>query len=435
MKTKKGVYLSQATREVDFKYGKFNHINANVGSGKTTYVGSKLEKDLESIYGKKDGLTILLAPYNMLEDQVEEEGLFDKVTDNHLLAMKGFVFYEDLSMEDLEQLKTDKIVMTPHRLLRLMEHNDSLLDDVKLIIFDESDHTLLKLPQWERIANRQRDTNVSLFNDIVNVTKNMLDDTMVVSISATGKQGLEKAFNGCYNEITFKEKLRAYTPKSVKEYSNIQAAMSEVDIGKGKAAIYMESVRAMKTQKEYLEGLGYRVDMIVSDHAKNYKMNNREKAIKKDLSKASGVSDKIGDVLIFNAAMERGVSINDKSFHSVIVHSSDKDTQTQVIGRFRFSGMKVWQLKDTTKRVRADRVNVVIDSQGRISRDIVIPNEWLDIPLTTQGKKDLIKAIGYNKTWRGLKPELIKRGYNIQDTRRTIDGKRPKVSIITKTED
>lgn len=431
-RNKYGYYLSEATRVNEFEYGKFNHINAPVGSGKTTYVAGKLLEDLESKYGKRDGLTVMLAPYNMLEDQVEQEGLFDKATDNHVLAMKGFVFCEGLTTEDIENLKGSQIVMTPHRFFRLMKY-DNVAQHIDTLIIDESDHTFCRLPQWEEMSNKGTGREDDIFKNAAATIKSLLRDIMVVSISATGKSGLQNIFNGYYNDIVFKEKLRRYIPKSVEDYSNLKLAYDSAKEYGSKVAIYIQSITSMKQYREYFESLGLTVDMIVSDYAtEKYDMSDKEKQIKRDLASAKGTSENIGDILLFNAAMERGVSINDKNFHSVIVHSSNEDTQTQVVGRFRFNGMRIWKLANEENRVRLDRISVVVDREtGLVTDNIVIPSEYLDTPLTSTMRNEMIKDIGYNRSWRALK-KIIVDDYDIRNHTKTIKGKRTRVETITK---
>ena len=441
---KNGYYLSEATREVDFEYGKFNHINAPVGSGKTTYAAVRLLDDLEETYGGGGRLTIILTPYVMLREQVVAEGLFDKATRSHEVSMSGFIIFDDkYSIQELRELETGKIAMTPHKFFHMLEeerkvfNTSHIMKSIDTLIIDESDHIFHRLPIWERQDNlkqeRTEEDEITTFKNAAAVIMEHLYDVMVVSISATGNESLKNIFGSFYNEITFKEELRQYRPQSDSYYSNIHIALDEaMDYG-GKIAIFTESVRNMNKQREYFESLGYRVDMIVSDYAKNYSMTARERMIKNELAK-TGRSDKIGDILLFNASMERGVSINDKSFHSIIVHSSVADIQTQVIGRFRFNGMRIWRLlSEKDGRVRTDRVALAIDKDtGKISNNIIIPLDYLEVPLTTDMKNELIEEIGFSRKWTSLKEALIKDGYEVGDKRMNIEGKRVRVSIITK---
>ena len=64
--------------------------------------------------------------------------------------------------------------------------------------------------------------------------------------------------------------------------------------------------------------------------------------------------------------------------------------------------------------------------------------DYLSIPLVTDDKKELSNKLkltdnhGRLLKWKGVKKFLIKNGYNIKDTKKTINGKRINVSIITK---
>lgn len=434
---KNGYYLSEATREVDFIYGAYNHIHAPTGSGKTTYVAKGLIEDLDKQFGEKEGVTILLAPYNMLEDQVEQEGLFDKIEDIRMWAMNGFkpLFHKGYTQDEIKAMRTGgKVVMTPHRFFRWIERDDSFLEHVKLVIFDESDHTFCRLKQWEETNNAKRDEKdkVTIFERAVETTKSFMNDIMVVGISATGKGRLYYEFLDKFNNITFKEKLKRYVPKSVDDYSNLKLAFNEAEKYGGKIGIYVESVTAMLGYREYFEGLGYTVDMITSDYAKNYDMTKRERDIKAELSKKEGKSDKISDILLFNASMERGVSIKDKRFHSVIIHSSNPDVVTQVQGRYRFNGMRVWKLLPADERIRESRTGAVVDKNGRLTLDIDLDEKWLNTPLSTDMKDELIEELEFAEGWTNLKKRLEENGYNTKDKRITIKDRKPTFTTITR---
>ena len=64
--------------------------------------------------------------------------------------------------------------------------------------------------------------------------------------------------------------------------------------------------------------------------------------------------------------------------------------------------------------------------------------DYLSIPLVTDDKKELSNKLkltdnhGRLLKWKGVKRFLIKNGYNIKDTKKTINSKRINVSIITK---
>lgn len=419
MRKENGYYLSEATREVEFEYGYFNSIIAPVGSGKTTYVGSKLPQEIED-----DGLYIYLAPYTMLRDQVLEEGLFDEMTEKQELTMQGFVFFDDnYNAEDMLDLKGVKVAMTPHKFFKMALAYPLLMDRVSLLVIDESDHVFCRLPHWEK------DDKDKIFERATSLIMTHLDSVLTIGITATGEGNLSDLFGSFYNSITFKEELRRYKHKLETEYSDVKLAFSDAKKYDGKVAIFTESVRNMIKQREYLESIGYSVDMIVSDYAKNYKMNDREKQIKDELAK-TGKSDLIGDVLLFNSAMERGVSIHDKSFTTIIIHSSNEDVQTQVLGRFRFDGMRVWKLLPDYLRDRKE--NYTISKTGEVSSGLDIPVEYLGIPLTSDMKSELIEDIGFSKAWVSLKKELIENGYKVEDSRIRIDGKITRVSTIIK---
>lgn len=442
--TSQGVYISQATREVEYKLGKYNSIIAPVGSGKTTYAEGKLLDELDNMSGVREGYTILLAPYKSLVNQVEDGGVYERARQRHEITLNGDILF---GTGNNSVSKDDLLVMTPHKFFNMMNElhhtqRDVGMSNVRAIIVDESDHVFCRLPTWERDTNGdmvEEDKNTfSLASEFV---REYCDDVLFIGITATNEYKLKDTFYGCYNNITFKEELKQQQFSVEDDYSDLRLAynraMEGLIRGRDKVAIYVERITSMKKYREYFEGLGLKVAMITADNPKNYTPTVNEKVIKDELSMSSGVSETFHmegyDILLYNAAMERGVSIKDESFRVVIVHSSEEDVQIQAAGRFRFDGLRKYVLADEEDRLRGYQLRTTIDKKtGKVTDEIVIPRQWLDIPLTTQDKKDLIDDIGYNKTWRALKPDLIELGYEIKDTRKRIDKKSTRVSIISK---
>lgn len=420
MKATERKYLSEATREIEVEVGEFNNIIAPVGSGKTTYVGKTLPNELEY-----EGLYIYLAPYTMLREQVIAEGLFHEYNETYSAELEGLIYFEEeATIEDLIKIDDNggKIAMTIHKFVSLLQHNPQIRNRIGVLAIDESDHVFCNLPKWDR---GQAENPFKYIKDII---ADLMEDIIVIGITATGEDRLREVWGKDYNAITFAEKLKKIESDDMGNYSNLKLIFNEA-IKLGKVCIYTESVRGMKEQAQYLESLGYIVDMIVSDSAKNYDMTPREKRIKYELA-TTGRSSLVGDVLIFNAAMERGVSIHDTSFKSIIIHSTVEDIQTQVVGRFRFDSMKVWKLSPVDERVRYE--NTTTDKDGRVSAEVVIPVEYIGVPLTTVMKKTLIKDIGFSKAWTSLKKVLIEEGYAIDDKILVVEKKSQRVSIIKK---
>ena len=45
----------------------------------------------------------------------------------------------------------------------------------------------------------------------------------------------------------------------------------------------------------------------------------------------------------------------------------------------------------------------------------LIPEEYLNVKLTTQEKEELIKLIGFPKKWTSLKKALVTQGFKVED--------------------
>ena len=68
---------------------------------------------------------------------------------------------------------------------------------------------------------------------------------------------------------------------------------------------------------------------------------------------------------------------------------------------------------------------------------VICPQEYLDRPLLKEDKKSLCRLIRYSNTnrrivgWTTIKKKLIENGYKIEDKRKTINGKKISISIIS----
>ena len=127
--------------------------------------------------------------------------------------------------------------------------------------------------------------------------------------------------------------------------------------------------------------------------------------------------------LIINDSGESGINIYD-DVQYVIIDSNNPTTRAQIRGR-----------------IRHDIVMLSLQSNGSNHepvKSLEIDEKWLDIPLTTDMKKELVQELqltgkyGRDMKWTGLKNMLKQSGYEVRDTQRRINDKRVKVSIITK---
>lgn len=397
---------------------------ANVGAGKTTYVGSKLAEDLDY-----EGFYIVLLPYTALLNQTLEAtnriGELQPITPLYKLLLQGFeVFHADTTLADLEKTRNKKVAMTLQSFMWFAQSNPDIWQRIGVLVLDEVDHALITLPSWP--SGRPNDP----VRNIQSILQANMRDMYLIGISATGHDRLQKSWGDYINLVQFTDELREIQVAPIQYYTALNGALAKIPSTE-KTAIYLRSVRECVRQKDYLQSLGKKVDLLVSDTAKNYRMSARELALKQSIA-TYGTGD-FGDILIFNGALERGISIIDKRFTHVFVHNSNPDVQTQVIGRFRLDGIQPHVLRSKQQREGAIMQNQGIKTE---IEQIQLPNEYLNTPLTTKDKARLVEHLSWinAKDGTAAKWTLVKRKleeyYAVEDTRVVIDGKRTRVSVI-----
>lgn len=393
---------------------------ANVGAGKTTFVGKKLPSLLDC-----EGFLIFLAPFNSLKQQTIESGLFDEEDDDSRKQLEGFtVFDSTVTPEELASLPNKKIAMTTQAFFWLVQKNPDVWDQVGALILDEVDHVLYSLPVW---SNNPKDP----FKRIVDTILEHIDDVYMIGLTATNQERLLAQWGNLANEILFEEEIREIKLDRKIGYSNLAQAFKTLPKGHGKVAVFIKQVKTASEYKDYFESLGHTVDLLVSENANAYEMNEHEKQLRQSIAE-SGDGD-FKDIFIFNSTLERGVSLHNREFTHIFCHNSNEVTQAQVFGRFRYSGLVGYHLLPKEERPKA-KVKAGLEEVV----EYVIPTEYIDVPLTTVGKKQLAKDLDWSNPlngravgWTTIK-ELLDPFYDIKEQTVRMDGKRVRVSVIEK---
>ena len=124
--------------------------------------------------------------------------------------------------------------------------------------------------------------------------------------------------------------------------------------------------------------------------------------------------------------MQEGWNLIDNKVKLAIMNTTNETERTQALGRLR---------KD---------VDILIfraEDKEELTVDIVVPEKYLNRFLTSEHKNEMCKELNIINTsgsvasWRTLKKLITSEGtgYKIQDTFKTIEGKRTRVSIISTT--
>lgn len=398
-------YLQQATQLTSYRKDKINLIFADVGAGKTTYVGNKLPQELDY-----EGAFILLAPYTALRRQAIESQLFEEEGEDYGLYLNNTIFHEG-KIQDFSNFKGKRVAMTTQSFFWAAQANPDIWNQVGVLIIDEIDHVLFNLPFWSNNPNDPFKTILDLL-----IAQAATSSTYIIGLTATQQNKILKSLGNYAWQIRFKEVLRKlpYTRKEYSEFSTVlQTALNRK--GNNKIAIYHQQVRSCLKIKRQLDELGYTTRLIVSDNAKNYQMSKEEVKLKKAIEE-TGQGD-FTDILIFNAALERGVNINHSQFTQIIVHNTREEVQVQAAGRFRYRDlgftMYCYNNTEMPKQLPQDFFNFVGKWLGKEEiNELVKLLDWRNPANNRQLK------------WTSLSKKLQSQGYRIETKRRIIEGKR-----------
>lgn len=418
---------------------KANLIVAPCGCGKTTYFINELVPEY------KDKTVVYLVDTTNLKESLLEEypDIFKELKNDYdLKTRKGIriatysQFGSWLIQEDV--LNTLKIKANYNLGKDEYQLVKSILESIDLVVCDEA-HNLIKYSKiGNNKFNKAKGIEVSEKDDVVNnyISERFNGCTYLVNhiLSLQNKHGFmavlmsatpDKISNHPLFEGKVHNVLDGYIPKgyteayksSFKHWRNI----SVEDIV-GKALIYTSQISSIKQIEEYFVELGFNAKGIWSVNSTT-KMDKCREFVRHKAIREGSLGDL--DILIINDAYETGWNLLDKDVQTVIINSSDKDVITQARGRCRHNITRLYY-----RQLEEDEA------------PLIIPNNYLDIPLTKEEKDSLVNELkvvnreGKVVKWTSIKNRLNREGlYTIKDTQIRINGKGTKVSIISKTDE
>lgn len=191
-----------------------------------------------------------------------------------------------------------------------------------------------------------------------------------------------------------------------------------------KGLAFSRTISGLKRIEEILIEEGYKPLVLWSDANDKYPLSELQKEARTSLINTNHIPDPY-NFLVINSAMREGWDLKDPKLKLAIMNTTNETDLIQARGRIR---------KDID--ILIYRTNEEADEDS-----VEVPQEYLGIPLISSVKKDLCQELnivnkeGSIRQWVSIKPRLIMNGYQIKETRVTIEGKRLKASIINKKED
>lgn len=395
-----------------------NLIVAPCGTGKTTYIKDKVLPEYE---GKT---VVFLCDTTMLVEELQHEGLT-------VLTGQGLLDKPNVYVCTYQRLGTWLAEEDAMKWLRKEDSPSKLLAKIDLLICDEG-HNLIKY------ANMGKQRMAKITDDMGAFTKQILTEyssgcnylvenlvkyknehnMQIIMLSATPDRiSNHYKFKGHVYNV-----LQGYVPKGYihheERYFDNYKSITEI---KGKCLVFTPQITRVKKMEEYFKEQGYVVESLWSLNNENKRMTQKQLDFRQDLIREKILGDI--DILIVTGAYETGWNLKDTQVDTVIVDSKESDTRVQARGRVRKDISLLYLRKSESEKLA----------------NIEIPTEFLDIPLTKESKDDLSNTIkifddkGKILKWTRLKKRLEEEGiYNIKDNNIYIEGKKTRISIISK---
>lgn len=398
-----------------------NLIIAPCGTGKTTFIVNDV------LPNYKDKVVVYLCDTTMLKEELIHDGMTE-LTGQGLLQKPG------IYVCTYQRFGTWLAEEEAYKLIYKKERKSDLLNRVDLLICDEG-HNLIRYSNIgkQRIAKAIEDSGehtVALIERFSSGCSYLVDNLVkykqerkmeIIMLSATpDKISSHPNFKGYIHNV-----LQGYIPNGYKEnkiiYFDNYKSITRIE---GKCLIYTNQITRARHIHKYFEEQGYSVETLWSLNNENNPMTHSQLTYRSDLIKNKHLGDV--DILVITGAYETGWNLKDTQVDTVIVDSKESDTRVQARGRVRKDISLLYLRKSESEQLD----------------NIEIPTEFLDIPLTKELKDDLSNTMkifddkGKILKWTRLKKRLEEEGiYNIKDNNIYIEGKKTRISIISKIDE
>lgn len=372
-------YLGELLDEGKFELFKHKRelLIAPIGSGKTHMIISKAHLFDNVLY---------LCDTNSLKEQVKNDLAKANITNVYVktyaaVTQKTMLDFKDAYMKSFDLIVCDEI----HNLVKYSAYSGGLQYAIRLLFNDEIKYNgkilmMTATPQY--IENlQQRYPQINTYYSI-----NLMDDPEI-------------------------HRLTTFEFDTIRHYSQIEHVLRMIRDNKEfeygtKVLIYTSQVKTMLKIQEIMFNLELDSTVIHS-------MNHDREMSKETLERRKKILEEgifEGDVLIINSSMETGINLKAcNNFKYVIVNSSNIVEITQSRGRVRDD------IKCLYTRIDDDRPFSFID-------------DYIDVELVKEDFMGLFKDLkdSHNNPWgiRKIKSELDKNGYDIDQCRRTVKGKK-----------
>lgn len=426
------LWLSEAMKDKKLEYGVLNLINAPAGSGKTTFIFSKLISEYKS-YGIK----------KLSKNKIVY------VCDTSSLEYRILMIKPDIVKKyehgDLDSNEDKIIIMTYAKLGNLLQDFNT-----KIKLFDSNLFILDEVHNLVRYSYRYDVENKKVYSTVINAIKELLKyKVMCIGLSATIEENITYKFdqNGIKSKRIFLEyqiaKLKSYNfePRKINYVFNILKEFA-LRNKKGKLLIYTNTIKQAERYKQFLIKNGMNAEWLCSIRAteedengnKVLRMNDEQLKIRETLLNTGKIPDDLKlDVIIVNAAYETGIDIYNEDIRYVIVDDKNESTQIQARNRIRHDIDELYVTSNYIEHpfCKGAYVEPILNQYKEIidyGKEIYVPNlakylnkKFTGIRLNEELKKEMIDLYSTKKCYKenniytfiSLKEDIEKLRYKV----------------------
>lgn len=412
------LFLSEIISREKTQFISNNLILAPVGSGKTTLI--------ESLIESQEGRILMLVSNRFLKESTcPSDSALKKARAKEGKSQMMFTTNNDSVFGDKNY--TIHVMTYAEFGSRIQKDNNFIKENKFVQIHCDEVHSL---PEYKKINNSEplihaikylfsKHENQQIF--YYTATRENLD-SLGAGLPGTFKD--VKVYNFLIHpDIKKYMALSEYKINHIEQIRpHLKARLENFDYFGHKGLAFNRTIGGLKVIEKILIEEGYKPLILWSDNNKLYPLSKMQLEAREELI----ITNKIPapyNFLVINSSMREGWDLKDPKLKLAIMNTTNSTDKIQALGRIR---------KDID--VLLYRANETLN--GKL--EIEISDKFLNGPLTAQMKKALCAEINYvNKTgkvsqWVTIKPMLEKSVYSVEETRSTVDGKRVKVSIITK---
>lgn len=409
------LYLTQIIDIEKPEFGSNNLIIAPVGSGKSSLIEERLLQN-------EKGRVLMLVSNETLKDHVCPSDSQEKK--ERAMEGRSKMMFTSKNREKYGMEEYEVHVMTYAEFGNRIYTNNDFVQNVKQIHCDE----IHSLPNYQTFKDS------TALSHAIKYLFEKHEDKQIFYFTATDEHliRLNQRQPGVLKHVkTFDYRghkdIRRYTALSEYRINNIEqirphlkARYKSFKYFEYKGLAFSRTIAGQKKIEKIVIEEGFRPLVLWSLSNSSHKMTGEQIAMREEIIR-TGIIPEPYNFLIINSAMQEGWDLNDEKIKLAIMNTTNETEHTQALGRIR---------KD---------IDVLIyrtPERDKIVDFVEVPVEYLGEPLTSDMKEELcidlnLTNVNGNITkWPAVKSLLMESGYKVEDSRKTIDGKVVRVSII-----